>query len=177
MVLRWAAAILDVWLALWHGPRTWLGRPVRLRDLWRALPGDLMGLMVMRGCGIAAPTRQVQAGDVRAVLVEDPRVRRWFRIHLMPVRAQTVGCYIFARERVSVEILAHECEHIRQWERFGPFFLMVYLGSSAMAFLRGRRPYWDNRFEAAARSRADREMAALRDAGQPPRAIQSASRH
>jgi hypothetical protein len=175
--LRWAAAILDVWLALWHCPRTWLGRPVRLRDLWRALPGDLMGLMVMRGCGIAAPTRQVQAGDVRAVLVEDPRVRRWFRIHLMPVRAQTVGCYIFARERVSVEILAHECEHIRQWERFGPFFLMVYLGSSAMAFLRGRRPYWDNRFEAAARSRADREMAALRDAGQPPRAIQSASRH
>ena len=175
--MRWAAAILDVWLALWHCPRTWLGRPVRLRDLWRALPGDLMGLMVMRGCGIAAPTRQVQAGDVRAVLVEDPRVRRWFRIHLMPVRAQTVGCYIFARERVSVEILAHECEHIRQWERFGPFFLMVYLGSSAMAFLRGRRPYWDNRFEAAARSRADREMAALRDAGQPPRAIQSASRH
>ena len=167
MVFRWAAAVLDTWLALWHGSKTWLGRPVRFRDLWRALPGDLMGLMVMRSCGIAEPTRQVQAGDVRAVLVEDPRVRRWFRIHLMPIKAQTVGSYVFAPEPVSAEILAHECEHIRQWERFGPFFLTVYLGSSAIAFLRGRRPYWDNRFEAAARSRAERETAPRRDAGQP----------
>lgn len=164
MVFYWGSVILDAWLAVSRGVKAWLKRPLRFRDLWRAMPGDLMGLMVMRGCGIAAPTREVRAGDVTAVLVEDARVQRWFRIHLMPVRAQTIGRYVFAREPVSAEILAHECEHIRQWERFGPFFLVVYLGSSAVAFLRGRKPYWDNHFEAAARARSERETAAARDA-------------
>jgi len=164
VVFAWGAVILDAWLAVSRNVRAWLGRPIRLRDLWRAFPGDLMGLMVMRGCGIDAPTRQVRSGDVTAVMVEDPRVERWFRIHLMPVRAQTVGRHVFAREPVSAEVLAHECEHIRQWERFGPFFLVVYLCSSAIAFLRGGRPYWDNHFEAAARTRSERETAVSRDA-------------
>lgn len=130
----------------------------RPRALWRALPGDLLGLMVMRGCGIPAPTRAVEAGDVTAVLVEDPRVERWFRAHLIPVTAQTLGRYVFARESIPMDILAHECEHIRQWERFGPFYLPLYFGSSAIAFLRGRRTYWDNDFEAAARASAERTV-------------------
>jgi hypothetical protein len=132
---------------------------VRLRDLWRALPGDLMGLLIMRGCGIPAPTREVRSGDVTAILVEDPRVDRWFRTHLMPVRAQTVGRYVFARDTIPAEIIAHECEHIRQWERFGPLFLTSYMGLSALALMRGRRPYWDNEFEVAARRRAEAESA------------------
>src|SRR5271157_644031 len=116
-----------------------------------------MGLVVMRGCGIPAPTRRVQTGDVEAVLVEDPRIERWFKMHLIPVTAQTLGRYVFARGPVPADILAHECEHVRQWERFGPLYLPLYLGSSAYALLRGRRPYWNNAFEIAARQRADRE--------------------
>jgi hypothetical protein len=128
------------------------------------LPGDLLSLMVMRGCGIAGPTREVDAGDVAVVLVEDPRVGLWFRAQLIPLRAQTLGRFVFARETVPPDILAHECEHIRQWGRFGPFYLPLYFGSSALALLRGRRPYWDNAFESAARSRAERDMAASGDA-------------
>jgi hypothetical protein len=127
--------------------------------VWRALPGDLLGLMVMRGCGIAAPTREVEAGDVAVLLVEDARIRRWFRAQLIPVRAQTLGRFVFARETVPADILAHECEHIRQWERFGPFYLPLYFGSSALALLQGRRPYRDNAFESAARRRAERDVA------------------
>jgi hypothetical protein len=82
----------------------------------------------------------------------------------MPVRAQTVGRYVFAREILPPEIVAHECEHIRQWERFGPFYLPLYFSSSALVLLRGRRAYWDNAFESAARRRAERETAASRDA-------------
>jgi hypothetical protein len=118
-----------------------------------------MGLLIMRGCGIPAPTREVRSGDVTAILVEDPHVDRWFRTHLMPVRAQTVGRYVLARETIPAEIIAHECEHIRQWERFGPLFLTSYMGLSALAFMRGRRPYWDNEFEVAARRRAAAESA------------------
>jgi hypothetical protein len=120
----------------------------------------MMGFMIMRGCGITAPTREVRVGDVTAVLVEDPRVRRWFRVHLMPIQAQTLGRYVFARGPVSPEILAHECEHIRQWERLGPLYLGTYFCASALARLRGGLPYWDNHFEVAARKKAEDEMAA-----------------
>jgi hypothetical protein len=165
VVFHRAAVILDVWLAIERGAKAFLGRQVRFRDLWRTLPGDLLGMIVMRGCGIDAPTRQVEADDVTAVLVEDPRVRRWFRAHLIPIRAQTLGRYVFALKPVQDDILAHECEHIRQWERFGPFYLPLYFGSSAAEFLRGGRPYWDNAFEVVALGRAERETAADRDAG------------
>ena len=136
-----------------------------LRYVWRALPGDLLGRVVMLGCGIGAPTRVVVAGDVTAVLVEDPRVGRWFRAHLIPVRAQTLGQFVLARDAIPADVLAHECEHIRQWSKFGPAYLPLYFGASALAWVRGGRPYWDNTFEAAARRRAERDAAAARDAG------------
>lgn len=164
MFIGWSAAILDVWLAVSRIVKGWLGLHPRKRDLWRGVPGDIMGLMVMRSCGIDAPSREVEHGGITAHLVEDPRVGRWFRIHLMPVTAQTVGNYVFAREAISPADLAHECEHVRQWERFGPLFLAAYLGSSGLAFVRGRRPYWDNHFEAAARERSQRETDETRHA-------------
>ena len=117
----------------------------------------------MLGCGIEAPTRIVRHGDVTAVMVEDPRVEHWFRAHLIPIQAQTLGRYVFALGRVPEPILAHEVEHIRQWSRFGPLYLPAYFGSSAVAWLRGRRPYWDNAFEAAARHRAELETGGHRD--------------
>jgi hypothetical protein len=167
VVFGWGAAILDVLLALVDGIRAPLGLPARARSVWRAMPGDAMGRMVMFGCGITAPTRTVDAGDVTAVLVEDPRIGRWFRIHSMPIQAQTLGRYVLARETVPPDILAHECEHIRQWGRFGPFYLALYFGSSVVAAVRGRRAYWDNGFEAAARRRADGDTASRRDALHP----------
>lgn|GEM_PF-1301076 len=167
VIFRWAAAILDAWSSAVAGARTWLARPFRFRDLWRALPGDLLGMVVMRGCGIPAPTRETRSGDLTAVLIEDPRVELWFRAHMIPVRAQTLGRYVFAPGPIPPEILAHEFEHIRQWERFGPFYLTLYFTASAMALLRGRRAYWDNDFEIAARAHEIRDTgtAARRDDG------------
>ncbi|MGZ6266618.1 MAG: hypothetical protein ACXWN4_06915 [Candidatus Limnocylindrales bacterium] len=163
MVFYYAAKILDAWLAAIRAladPR----RTMRaLGGAWRALPGDLMGLIVMRGCGIRAPSRIVDAGDVSAVLVENPDVGRYFDVQMMPVQAQTLGRYVFARGSIPEHTLEHEIEHIRQWQRFGPLYLPLYFGSSAVALFRGRRPYWDNLFESAARLRADREMAARFD--------------
>jgi hypothetical protein len=162
MLFRWCAGVVEAWLGLERWVRAPFRRRFGVRDAWRALPGDLLGLMVMRGCGIAAPTRVVEVGDVSAVLVEDRRVELWLGSQLMPVTAQTLGRYVFSRDPVGDELLAHECEHIRQWRRFGPFYLALYFGSSALVSLRGGRPYWDNPFEAAARRRADRDVAARR---------------
>jgi hypothetical protein len=47
---------------------------------------------------------------------------------------------------------AHEQVHVRQYERWGPFFIPAYLLSSLAQLLRGRRPYLDNRFEREAYS-------------------------
>jgi hypothetical protein len=165
VVFYYAAIILDAWLAairaLTSPARAWRS----LRRAWRALPGDLMGQTVMRGCGIPAPSRIVDAGAVSAVLVEHPNVGRYFGLQLIPVQAQTLGRYVFCRGPIPDHMLEHEIEHIRQWERLGPLYLPLYFGSSAVELVRGRRPNWDNRFEVAARRRADREMAARRDEG------------
>lgn len=118
------------------------------------MPGDLLGLVVMRGLGIRSHNRVHDAGDVKAFVVEDERIDRYFRLHLIPTRAQTLGHYVLARSSIDPETMAHECEHIRQWQRLGPFYLPAYFGSSAIAFLRGQKPYWDNAFESAARRRA-----------------------
>ncbi|HXD40768.1 MAG TPA: signal peptide prediction [Ramlibacter sp.] len=42
---------------------------------------------------------------------------------------------------------AHEQAHVRQYERWGPFFIPAYLLSSLAQLVRGRRPYRDNFFE------------------------------
>jgi hypothetical protein len=129
------------------------------RRAWRSLPGDLLGLVVLHGLGIRAPNRVHDAGDVRALVVEDRKVERYFRFGLIPTRAQTLGRYVFATYPLDPETMAHECQHIRQWQRFGPLYLPAYFASSALALVRSRKPYWDNSFEVAARRRAAAEFA------------------
>lgn len=59
----------------------------------------------------------------------------------------------------------HEHAHVRQYERWGPLFFLLYVGSSVRAALRGQRPYLDNHFERQARAAALRaEPAAERQA-------------
>jgi hypothetical protein len=41
----------------------------------------------------------------------------------------------------------HERVHVRQYERWGPLFIPLYLGASAWALVNGRDPYCDNPFE------------------------------
>ena len=163
MIFHWAAKLLDAWLALTRPVRDVLAGRGRFRDWWRFLPGDMLVRLVMLGCGIPASTRVHNVSGVQAVLVDDPRIGLWFRAHLIPVQAQTLGRYVLSRDPLPPDTLAHEIEHIRQWERFGPFYLPLYFGWSAVAALRGKRAYWDNGFEVAARNRADRQSAAERD--------------
>ena len=126
-----------------------------VRWAWRTLPGDVLGFMVMRGSGVSRPSRVADAGDVKALVVEDPKVGRYLDMGFMPIHAQTVGRYVFCRGPMDERILAHECEHIRQWRRLGPLYLPSYFGLALLGFLRGRRPYFDNRFEVVARRRAE----------------------
>lgn len=146
MIFRLAAIVIEAWCAL---VRT-------VRSLWRAVPGDLLGLLVLRACGIAGPGRHVAVGDVTAIVAEDPRAAHY--LDVMPIRpyAQTLGRYVVARAPMEPAMLVHELEHVGQWGRLGPLFLPAYLLSSGLALLRGQHPYRANAFEAAARAAAER---------------------
>ena len=70
----------------------------------------------------------------------------------LPFVAMTLGHVVLARDDATADACrAHERVHVRQYERFGPLFVPLYLASSAWQSLRGRRPYWDNPFERQAR--------------------------
>jgi hypothetical protein len=65
-----------------------------------------------------------------------------------PFRAITLGHVILATDQHSMDRSRdHEHEHVRQYERWGPFFLPAYLASSAWQLVLGRRCYRDNYFE------------------------------
>ena len=158
MITRILGDLLDLWLAV---QRAWARvepeiAPFRApaRNAWRALPGDLVGLAIMRLCGGLKPTREVPRDDgPPALLVEDPRAGLYLDHLPLKPYAQTVGRYILAREPLPDGTIRHELEHVGQWTRLGPLYLPVYGAASFLAILAGRNRYWDNIFEVAARSR------------------------
>jgi len=117
----------------------------------------MLGRLVMRGCGIPASTREQAVGDVGAMLVEDPRVGLWFRAHAIPVQAQTLGHYVSRAVQSRTTRSSTNSNTSASGSGTGRYSCHSNFGSSAAALFRGRRPYWDNRFEAAARRRADRD--------------------
>ncbi|HWQ08814.1 MAG TPA: hypothetical protein VN436_06900 [Holophaga sp.] len=118
--------------------------------LW-AGPCSLAGLVVVSvalGMGAQARLRdgtlQVAGGRFASFLSRLPTRLR--------ILAFTNGHVIFALSwSVMDDYRAHELVHVRQYERWGPLFPVLYLGASLLLKLRGRDPYFDNPFERAAR--------------------------
>jgi hypothetical protein len=72
-----------------------------------------------------------------------------------PIGAITLGHVVLGTDARQLDACrAHERVHVRQYERWGSFFPLLYLASSASALLTGRRFHADNRFEREA-SQAD----------------------
>jgi hypothetical protein len=66
--------------------------------------------------------------------------------------AMTLGHVVLGRDEACLErTRPHERVHVRQYERWGPFFIPVYLGISAFLVLFGRDSYAENPFEREAR--------------------------
>ena len=125
--------------------------PVRRihRYLW-ASPSSVLGLSlaslaVWRG-GIAVVDGVVEAhGPALA----------WALTWLVPMgggaAAMTFGHVVIGRDAASLaSCRAHERVHVRQYERWGPFFIPAYLAASLWAMLAKKDPYFDNPFEVEA---------------------------
>jgi hypothetical protein len=73
-----------------------------------------------------------------------------FASRLQPFRFQAVtfGHVILGTSAAALAgAREHEQVHVRQYERWGPFFLPAYLASSAWQLVTGRHVYHDNYFE------------------------------
>jgi hypothetical protein len=72
------------------------------------------------------------------------------------VLAMTLGHTIVGQTAEGLRIArAHEQVHVRQYERWGPFFIPAYLLCSGYLWLRKKDSYRDNPFEVEAYSIAD----------------------
>ena len=80
-----------------------------------------------------------------------------------PFVAITFGHVILGIDHATLARLRrHEHAHVRQYERWGPLFVPLYLGSSLWHGLRGGAPYRDNAFEREARAAEHRPPAQRR---------------
>ena len=67
---------------------------------------------------------------------------------VVPAAAMTVGHVVLGRTpELLQDTRKHERVHVRQYERWGLFFLPAYLGISAWLYLRRRDGYRENPFE------------------------------
>ncbi|MBI2876324.1 MAG: hypothetical protein HYY20_05530 [Candidatus Tectomicrobia bacterium] len=115
--------------------------------LW-AFPATCLGLLFVPLALIGGGT----ARRIQGVLeIQGGLVQRLFRSRLpFPYRfmAITLGHVVLGLDQQCLDVTrAHERIHVRQFERWGPLMIPLYLLSSLLAYLRGRDPYRDNRFE------------------------------
>lgn len=121
---------------LWAGPVSLAALPLAALALATGGRGRVAGGVLEVGGGVLGPLLS--------------RAIPWF-----PIGAITLGHVVLGASATELEASrAHERVHVRQYERWGALFPVLYLGSSVAALLTGRRLHADNRFEREA-SRAD----------------------
>jgi hypothetical protein len=124
------------------------------RYLW-AFPATMLGLFFVPLAGLSGGSIRLVQG---ALEIQGGLVTLFLRKGLLvlgPAAAMTLGHVILGCDQGCLDhSRAHEHVHVRQYERWGPLMLPLYLVFSAIQYLRGLDPYLDNPFEREAFRRA-----------------------
>jgi hypothetical protein len=125
-------------------------RPLRTALLvcWAGTPASLLGLAVgLIGLATGGAVRrrgrilEFHGGWTTKLLSAMP-------LGLGGACAMTLGHVVLGQTAADLDrCYLHEMVHVRQYERWGPLFLPLYLASSAWLYLIGRDPYMENPFE------------------------------
>jgi len=118
-----------------------------LAYLWAA-PTTALGLLLLVPAVLSGGGVQI----VHGVIEIHGGAVAWFLRKATPLEggalALTLGHVVLGLNRNALDISrAHERIHVRQCERWGPFFIPAYFGGCLLAYLRGGRAYRDNPFE------------------------------
>lgn len=117
-------------------------RPLAI--LW-ASPGSFVGLTA----GLLGLCTGGRVRRVGHTLEFHGGFLKWL-LKRLPVEAiaMTLGHVIIGQTQAGLDIAReHEWVHVRQYERWGPFFIPAYLGCSLWLRLTGREAYHGNPFE------------------------------
>ena len=114
-----------------------------LRYVW-AFPATILGLVFVLLAWFSGGKTNLVRG---AIEVQGGLVTRFLR-HVMKAAAMALGHVILGRDQCCLDqSREHEHVHVRQYERWGPFMLPIYLTASFILYVRGLDPYLDNPFE------------------------------
>lgn len=114
--------------------------PCSAVGLLAAIPALLMGARIARSDGVLEVAVSRQGTRLASLLRHSP------------FSAITFGHVIIGLNTAElVRLRSHEHQHVKQYEMWGPLFFIAYPASSLAQWLRGRDPYWHNRFEVQAR--------------------------
>ena len=136
MVAKKRNWILQILIYLWVSPNSMLG-------LFVGLLGLVSGgkSQIRNGC------IEFYGGFVTWLLA---------RLGTRGVTAMTLGHTIIGQNKQELDIVRdHEQVHVGQYERWGPFFIPVYLGYSAWLWVQKKDCYMENPFEVEAYKLAD----------------------
>jgi hypothetical protein len=127
--MNWNTALVPFRYA-WALPATAIGFCV-------AVPALLTGAKMHRSDGIF----EVHGGLLARLLKNGTP---WMKT----ISAITLGHVVLAQNPQCLsQCRSHERIHVKQYEKWGPFFIPAYLIYSLIAAGRGLDPYWDNPFE------------------------------
>jgi hypothetical protein len=118
-----------------------------------ALPNTALGVILLPIAMLFGVTIRRVAGVVEV----HGTGSAWLLRNLVPLKggaaAITLGHVVYGRDEAGLaRCRAHERAHMRQCERWGPFFIPAYLLASLVAFAQGGHAYRDNGFERQARA-------------------------
>jgi hypothetical protein len=121
----------SIFAYLWVAPVTLFGLVLALIAYW-------LGASIKRRFGVLEV-----AGNTRTLILRSISSR---------FEAITLGHVILGRNHGTLSrYRSHEHVHVRQYERWGLLFPILYALASFRALLTGKRFYWDNVFEIEAR--------------------------
>lgn len=114
-------------------------------------PGTAVGLVGTALALVSGGKARVVDGVIEAhggwITMRLIRGNRW----VGPISAITLGHVVLGCDQATLErTRRHERVHVRQYERWGPFFIPAYLAASAWVGWRGHHAYLDNPFEVEA---------------------------
>jgi len=114
--------------------------------LW-AGPNSVIGLLMVPLGLLPGGSVRVRDGVIECVVGARPWLARKAAART-GIMVLTLGHVVIAgTEQLLSASRGHERVHVRQYERYGPFFLPAYFVSSVIALARGADPYSQNRFE------------------------------